>query len=57
MQGVVRKFRVIISRQEKKEHITQPGNREWVFIIEYVLAVGGLLRPYVIFKAAIYKRA
>ena len=57
MQGVVGKFRVMISRQEKKEHMTQPSNREWVSIIKCVSAVGGLLRPYVIFKAAIHKRA
>ena len=46
----------MISRYEKKEHMTQPGNREWVSTIEYVLVVGRLLRLYIIFKAAIYKR-
>ena len=47
----------MISRHEKKEYITQPGNREWVSIIKCVSAVGRLIQPYIIFKAAIYKRA
>ena len=51
MQGVVGKAKVMISRHEKKQHLTQPGNREWVSIIEAVSMAGELIRPFIIFKA------
>ena len=54
MQGVVGKVKVIISRHEKRQYITQPGNREWVSLIEAVLVGGKLIRPFIIFKAVNY---
>lgn len=51
MQGVIAKTRVMISKHEKKAHMTQCGNREWVSLIECVSMSGRLLKPWVIFKA------
>ena len=55
MQGIIAKFKVMISRYKKKEYMTQPGNREWVSTIKYISVVNRLIRPYIIFKAAIHK--
>ena len=57
MQGVVGKFKVMISKYEKKAYMTQCGNREWVSLIECVSVDGRILSPYIIFKAAVHQRA
>ncbi len=36
MMGVIAKLRVMISKHEKKTYMTQPGNREWVSLLECV---------------------
>jgi len=36
MMGFIGKVRVIISKYEKKVYMTQPGNREWVSLIECI---------------------
>ncbi len=50
MQGVLSKMKVI-SRHEKKQYMTQCGNREWVSVIECVSLNGRLFPSWVIFKA------
>jgi hypothetical protein len=36
MLGIIGKVKVIISRHEKKQYITEPGNRQWVTPIECI---------------------
>jgi hypothetical protein len=48
--GVCTNTRVLSSSQKKKAYIRSPENREWVSIIECVLAAGRKLRCAVIFK-------
>lgn len=55
-QGVTGKIKVMISKYEKNEYITQPGNREWVSLIECVSLDGRVLPPYIIFKAKQYQQ-
>lgn len=57
MQGVVGKVKVMISRHEKRQYMTQPGNREWVSTIEAISGRGKLLRPFIIFKAVYHQIA
>ncbi len=45
MQGVITKLKVVISKHEKKKHMTYYGNREWVSLIECVSMDGRKLRP------------
>jgi len=40
MQGVARKMEILILKTEKNLYYTQPGNREWVILIECVLLTG-----------------
>jgi len=51
MMGLIRKVRVIVSKYDKKIYMTQPGNREWVSLIECISLDGRRIRPWVIFKA------
>ena len=57
MQGVVGKVKVMISRHEKRQYMTQPGNREWVSTIEAISGRGKLLQPFIIFKAVYHQIA
>ena len=50
MQEVVGKESVIISRHQLKTSMTQPGNREWVALIECVSLDGKIIKPWIIFK-------
>ena len=36
--------------KKKKAEMTQPGNREWVSLLECVSMTGQVLRPWIIFK-------
>jgi len=45
MQRVIAKLRVMISKYEKKAHMTQCGNREWVSLIECISMNGRVLKP------------
>ena len=45
MQRVIAKLRVMISKYEKKAHMTQCGNREWVSLIECISMDGRVLKP------------
>lgn len=45
MMGVIAKLRVMISKHEKKAYMTQPGDREWVSLLECVSLKGKLLPP------------
>lgn len=51
MMGFIGKVKVIISKYEKKVYMVQPGNREWVSLIECISLDGRRTRPWVIFKA------
>ena len=51
LQGVIAKLRVLLSKYEAKNHMTQCGNREWTSLIECISLTGRVLRPFVIFKA------
>ena len=57
MLGVIGKVKVMISRHEKKQYMTQYGNREWVSIIEAVSATGKVIRPFIIFKGVNQQKA
>ena len=57
MQGVIGKFKVMISKYKKKAYMTQCGNREWVSLIECVSVDGRILSPYIIFKVVVHQRA
>ena len=50
MMGVIAKLRVMISKHEKKAYMTQPGNREWVSLLECVSLTGKSLPLWMIFK-------
>src|SRR6266480_1859128 len=57
MMGFIGKVRVIVSKHDKKIYMTQPGNREWVSLIECISLDGRLTRPWVIFKAKQHQKA
>ena len=57
MQGVIAKQKVMISRHEKPQYMTQCGNREWVSLLECVSIVGKVLRSWVIFKPVRQQKA
>jgi len=45
MMGLIGKVRVIVSKYDKKIYMTQPGNREWVSLIECISLDGRRIRP------------
>lgn len=49
MKGIGDNTRVIVPRRDLEAQSTQPGNRDWVSIIECVSANNYLLPPFVIF--------
>ena len=57
MMGLIGKVRVIVSKYDKKIYMTQPGNREWVSLIECISLDGRRIRPWVIFKAKQHQKA
>ena len=57
LQGIIPKLKVMIGRHEKKAYMTQPGNREWVSLIECVSMDGRRLTPFIIFKAKQLQKA
>jgi hypothetical protein len=57
MMGFIGKVKVILSKYEKKGYMTQPGNREWVSLIECISLDGRRTRPWVIFKAKQHQKA
>ena len=56
LQGVIAKLRVIISKEEVNQLITQPGNREWTSLIECISMTGRKLRSWIIFKGVMLQR-
>jgi sarcosine oxidase delta subunit len=50
MMGVSNKVKVIISKYEKRQHMSDSGCREWVSLIECISAVGKALDPWLVFK-------
>ena len=57
MMGLIGKVRVIVSKYDKKIYMTQPGNREWVSLIECISLDGCWIRLWVIFKVKQYQKA
>jgi predicted HTH domain antitoxin len=51
--GLTATAKVIIRRSNGRRAVLQPGNREWVTVIESINAVGWALPPYVIFKGKV----
>ena len=51
LPGMIGKVKVMISKYEKKGYMTQPGNREWITLIECISLTRVKLNPFVIFKA------
>ena len=50
MKGVGDATKVIISRGDSEAFVGQPGNRDWVSIIEAIGASGYVVPPFVIFE-------
>ena len=56
--GVIVTVRVITGTDRAgRPRTIQPGNREWVTIIECINALGGMIPPLVIFKAVMHQAA
>ena len=49
LMSYIQKVKVVIPRHERS-YMTQPGNREWVSLIECISTEGRKLQPWVIFK-------
>jgi DDE superfamily endonuclease len=47
---MLQRTKVIISKYEIAKYIVEPGNKEWVSLIECISLDGRLLLPWVIFK-------
>ena len=56
MMGLIRKVRVIVSKYDKKIYMTQPGNREWISLIECISFDRHQIMPWVIFKVKQYQK-
>jgi hypothetical protein len=52
MKGIGDNCKVIVPRSKKKPSSIQPGNREWVSIIECISANNYLLPPFIIFEGS-----
>ena len=56
--GVITTARVITRTDRAgRPRTIQPGNREWVIIIECINVMGGTILPLVIFEAVMYQAA
>jgi DDE superfamily endonuclease len=56
--GVIATARVVTRTDRAgRPRTVQPGNREWVTIIEYINALGGAIPPLVIFEVVMYQAA
>ena len=57
--GVCAKVKVYVSKYEtkKKAYMTQPGDREWVSLIETISIDGRVLPPWIIFKGKLYQKS
>ena len=49
MKGISDNIKVIIFRNNKEAFIIQPGNKNWVNIIECILTTDYMLPPFIIF--------
>jgi len=58
MQGVIAKYKVMVSKYDKKKaYMTQYGNREWVSLIKCISMDGRYLPPWIIFKGKLIQKA
>jgi hypothetical protein len=57
MKGIGDNSKVIVNRYDKEVTSAQPGNREWVSIIECIGGSGFVLPPFVIFEGKTIQRS
>jgi hypothetical protein len=57
MLGMIGKSRCIIPKEQKKQYMTQPGDREWSTLTECISMTGRVLPPWIIFKAKMMQKA
>jgi hypothetical protein len=52
--GVIATAKVVTAAEKERTDLIQPGNREWVTVIESVSATGRILPPLIIFKGQLH---
>jgi hypothetical protein len=55
--GVISTAKVVTAAEKARTDSIQPGNREWVTVIESVRATRHILPPLVIFKGQMLQRS
>lgn len=55
--GVIATSKVITSAEAERTNAIQPGNREWVTVIESINSTGWVLPPMIIFKAQLHQKS
>jgi hypothetical protein len=55
--GVITTSKVVTSAEAERTDAIQPGNREWVTVIESVNSTGWVLPPMIIFKAKLHQKS
>ncbi len=56
MQRVITKLRVMIFKYEKKTHMIQCNNQEWVSLIECIFMNERVLKLWIIFKEKVQQK-
>jgi len=56
MQKIIIKFRIMIFKYEKKIHMIQCDNREWISLIEYISMNERVLKSWIIFKEKLQQK-
>ena len=49
MKGILDNVKVIIFRNDKEAFTIQPGNRDWVSIVECISTINYVFPPFIIF--------
>jgi len=55
--GVISTGKVITSIHRTRTVSIQPGNREWITVIESIQATGAVIPPMIIVKGKLYQKA
>jgi len=53
--GMITTTKVVTSAEKARTNAIQPGNREWVTVIESVNSTGWIFLPLIIFKGQLYQ--
>jgi Tc5 transposase DNA-binding domain len=53
--GVITTAKIVTAIEKARTDPIQPGNREWVMVIESVNSTGWILPPLIIFKGQLYQ--